>query len=506
MKKIILCILIPVSVIGALSGQKKNKGAVEALRDFEFCVAKVKADYPGYADKHTPQLDLLEAGLRARVPLHPDSCLSYMQQYMDYFNDNHLWVLYSKEYAEELYEQEEEEESEPIMVTLPENVEKLNREGSIEGLWTLWYERRFAIIPADKPGTYTGMWLESGDGNGRYEKFCDFTHEADSLYSVTYPDSDYVGKATLELGGTVLDMHRTNIRLVHPSGDPAWDEAFIQAYVPSTQSGINIWEAYSSLDENTFFIRISGFEYEECEEIEQALEFNWEAITKRPNLIIDLRFNGGGSDYCWEKLHSLIYSSPYTSKGVEYYATPGNIATIEKEITESADDGEVDEEYRQWRLTLLEGMKRNKGGWYTPEDYDADGCWTREYDTVYTYPKRIGIIINHWCGSSTEQLLLEAKKSDKKVILFGNENTTGTLDYSNVFVHEFPSGRYEAYIPMTRTLRPAEERIDGKGIAPDIMVPFPENRRLDDKADLWVQFVKEYLNYLQEHEEGGEEE
>lgn len=43
---------------------------------------------------------------------------------------------------------------------------------------------------------------------------------------------------------------------------------------------------------------------------------------------------------------------------------------------------------------------------------------TLVFDTVYPFPKKVGIIINHGNGSTMEQFLLAAKQS-QKVKLFG---------------------------------------------------------------------------------------
>ena len=116
-------------------------------------------------------------------------------------------------------------------------------------------------------------------------------------------------------------------------------------------------------------------------------------------------------------------------------------------------------------------------------------------DTVYPYPKRIGIIINEGNGSSAEQFILEARES-KKVVLFGNRNTAGVLDYSNRVNEDFPSGKYEFYWPMTRSRRLPEHPIDNIGIAPDVLIPFPETKQLYNRLDDWVYFVKEYLEFI----------
>jgi C-terminal processing protease CtpA/Prc len=120
-------------------------------------------------------------------------------------------------------------------------------------------------------------------------------------------------------------------------------------------------------------------------------------------------------------------------------------------------------------------------------------------DTIYPNPKRVGIIINERNASAAEQFLLRAKES-KKVILFGNRNTKGVLDYSNCDFEDLPSGNYQLKWPQSRSRRLPEHPIDNIGIAPDVVIPFPETVQLYDRLDDWVYFVKEYLEAMDEKE------
>ena len=111
---------------------------------------------------------------------------------------------------------------------------------------------------------------------------------------------------------------------------------------------------------------------------------------------------------------------------------------------------------------------------------------------MITSPRNIGIIINRSNGSTAEQFLLEAKEC-KKVILFGNEHTSGTLDYSNCLNLEVPSKAYQLKFPFTRSRRLPDNPIDAEGIAPEVYIPLAGTVQLFDRVDNWVYFVKNYL-------------
>ena len=227
------------------------------------------------------------------------------------------------------------------------------------------------------------------------------------------------------------------------------------------------------------------------DQAENLVKQHWKEIMVRPNLIIDIRNNSGGLDDYFQVLLSLVYTNPYERKGVEWYASEGNIRNWEEALRNG--DVRNGEESIKWINELISAMKTNVGG-FVIHPMMGSNIIVHE-DTIYQYPKRVGIIINEKNASAAETFLLEARES-KKVLLFGNRNTRGILDYSNCVTENFPSGKYELRWPMTRSQRLPEHPIDNIGIAPDVLVPFPEIMQLYDRLDEWVYFVKEYLELM----------
>jgi len=117
--------------------------------------------------------------------------------------------------------------------------------------------------------------------------------------------------------------------------------------------------------------------------------------------------------------------------------------------------------------------------------YD-NNMFTYRFDTVYEYPKNIGIIVNKGCASSTEQFLLEAKQS-KKVKVFGT-NTLGAIDISNMYLAESPCKEFRLHYCLTRRLWLPELTFDDIGLQPDFYLDksIPKYK--------WVEFVDGILN------------
>ena len=90
----------------------------------------------------------------------------------------------------------------------------------------------------------------------------------------------------------------------------------------------------SVLDDSTFFIRIPGFYDYDKERIEEMLTWYRDDIRRCPYFIIDLRGNRGGRSSAYEALLPLLYTHPFVSKGVEWYASAGNIEDFETALKE----------------------------------------------------------------------------------------------------------------------------------------------------------------------------
>ncbi len=123
------------------------------------------------------------------------------------------------------------------------------------------------------------------------------------------------------------------------------------------------------------------------------------------------------------------------------------------------------EENREWARQALTKLEANLGDFV---DIDSTITKLTLRESVYTYPRNVGILINKNCGSTTEQFLLAAKQS-QKVKLFGT-TTAGVLDVSNQHVVPSPCGEFNLVYSLTRSHRIPDFAIDDKGIQPDYFI------------------------------------
>lgn len=461
----------------------------ECIKDFDFLVTKIKENYPGYSEKVTQKtaadLQNLEKEIREKIALYPDSCGKYLDQYASWFRDNHLRVrgLWPSQRSSS------ESKPEPRFYTLsPDSINLLkSKSGSVEGIWTSFWGD-LAIIKKPDKDEYLGIAIQQ-ENYKKDQVMFELTPIDEYEFSmVCFPYyNDYKpmkGMMSLRMDTKILEQHDWT-RFVRKTDSKLSDQALLYSYIPGFPNGRNTYPLAISLNDSTFYLRATSFMDDKTE---ISVKKHWVEIMARPNLIIDIRNNGGGQDNYYQALSDLVYTQPFESKGVEWYATADNIKLYEDALKNG--DIENGDEGIEWTNALLAEMKKNVGGFIEHPLMGKDEIVIK--DTVYLYPERIGIIINDGDASSAEQFLLEAKNS-KKVILFGNCNTKGVLDYSNIVPENFPSGRYELNYPMTRSRRLPDNPIDNIGIAPDVIIPYPPTEQLFDRLDAWVYFVMDYL-------------
>ena len=250
----------------------------------------------------------------------------------------------------------------------------------------------------------------------------------------------------------------------------------------SIQVELNIYFTYKRISPDAVLLRIPNFSWNNKELIDSLILKNKPEITTTPILIIDLRGNGGGTDYCYVELLPFIYTNPYPTQGVQWWASQGNIDFFEKSVKE----GTIREGREEETKALIDSLKNHKGSFvqmYKSGDINRD--------TVYKTPQIVGVIIDDFCASSCEQFVLAAKNSIKTTI-FGTQ-TLGVLDYSNSVPEDLLTKGLQIRYPMTRSTRLPDYPIDNIGIKPDVEINLPVNLNVKSDIDDWVLFVYDYL-------------
>jgi len=190
-------------------------------------------------------------------------------------------------------------------------------------------------------------------------------------------------------------------------------------------------------------------------------------ILARPNLVVDVRHNGGGSDSSYEPVMPFIDDNITRTVSAEFLSTPANIAASEDACRNAGNEAAI-----CWKFMtpVLDAMRAAPAGTYVRVAGD-NGTEVARPGRTTRNPRRIGLLIDRLCGSSCEEFVLAARQS-LKVKVFGRP-TYGALDYSNLRPHMLPSGRHRLTYATSRSLRLPAFPVDVAGLQPDQFLPQP---------------------------------
>lgn len=226
---------------------------------------------------------------------------------------------------------------------------------------------------------------------------------------------------------------------------------------------------YEDVNDSTAYLRIKSFDQRFFKKVISVVKKNEKKIKSKPYLIIDVRYNGGGSDFVYEPLLPFIYTNPIKSIGVDVLSTPENILSWQRVIDENP---KLPENVKNRLQYVISQMKENPN-----QLVNIVNDTTETMQEIYEYPKKIAVLIDKDCASSTEEFLLTAKQS-QKVVLMG-EPTAGVLDYSNMRIKNLECSPFILGYSTTRSRRIPENAIDETGITPNYTIDF-DKRWIDN--------------------------
>lgn len=417
-------------------------------------------------------------------------CLKLLNDWTEFFRKNHLQVVLNENSNASINQKElTEKEIKNLYKNSPKfNISKkkfekyinnLENKNGFEGVWVSEPYTIGIVKDKDNPNReFVGFIIKSEspywqpnqikleilkNKNGKYDmKYYMRDHSIREIENI-----DIAGNNYLLANFIVLKRVKPILKT-----DPKTDFFFKSMYADKP--------FVEKISDNTIFLRIPSFRHSVKKEIDSLLAKNNELISKTKNLIIDLRNNGGGSDASFQKIIPYLYTNPIRNLGVQYLSTELN----NKRMIEFMNSPDWSEEGKKWAKKGLEKLNKHLGEFVNLED---DIVGIEILDTILPYPKNVGILVNGNCGSTTEQFLLVAKQS-KKVKLFGT-TTIGSLDISNMYSVNSPSGEFKLLYGLTKSYRIPEMLIDRKGIQPD----FYFDRTI--KPYEWIKKTEQILNY-----------
>jgi len=423
--------------------------------------------------------DFLE---KVKLIKDPSECYQTLYQWLRFFRSGHIAIRplnYQPGSSENSQPQDDQiinkyKDWEKVSINLQQFKSSLSTQdpSNIEGIWV---SQPYEIGIKKSGEEYVGFIIKADGVYWREGQVKLKIREDGSVvfymrdHSAQNFDSfQYIGKNILEMGFITLERKFPEYET----------EENIERYFRMMNTQGPIFEV---IDEQTNILRISSFAGAEKAKIDSLIAYHKEKILSTPNLIIDIRNNGGGDDRSYYELLPIIYTNSIRTVGLEFLSTPLNNQRM-KDFATNPEYGFEESEVKQYK-TYHKILSNNIGKFVNLDSTLVDLAIT---DTVYQYPKNVGIIINGGNGSTAEQFLLAAKQS-KKVKLFGTR-TYGSLDISNMNFVKSPCEEFELGYCLSKSFRIPDMAIDEVGIQPDYYI----NKTIPKYK--WIDFVTEILN------------
>lgn len=345
------------------------------------------------------------------------------------------------------------------------------KETDFEGIWEM---APYKIGIKKINNTYVGFIIETSAENWKPGQIKVKFSDKKGMFYLRDKSAEEI-TSIKPIGKNYLQLGRFSLKRLSPKFET---EKSIDLFFKSMSAEKPFIE---ELNNTTLLLRIPSFDASQKKDIDSVISANKALILKTGNLIIDLRNNGGGSDWSYKEIIPFLYTNPIRTVGVEMFSTKLNNQRMLDFINKP--EYGLDDETKKWAKTAYDTLEKHLGEFV---NLDSVKISIDKQDTVYTYPKNIGIIIHKGNGSTTEQFLLAAKQS-KKVKLFGT-TTFGVLDISNMIFVKSPCNEFELGYSLSKSYRIPDMTIDGKGIQPDYYID-SEIPEYD-----WISYVSNILN------------
>lgn len=232
----------------------------------------------------------------------------------------------------------------------------------------------------------------------------------------------------------------------------------------------------------TFIIRLPEFDDEMITQEWTDSVVNVVSNSSYDNIIIDLRGNEGGDETIWHPILSLVYDHPGTVKSVEYRKSPHNVAYLQS----------LADEFPETQM-ILDKFNQNPEKEYALLT-DTEDILIDVLPNARRRLNKIAFIVDSNVASAAEALLLQAKAISNRVIIYGKENTNGSLDCASVREDAvLPNSQITLTIPICRTYGLPDNGIDRTGIIPDVRITLDYPSSLTDNLDEWTIWIASEL-------------
>ncbi|WP_121667988.1 S41 family peptidase [Mesonia aquimarina] len=459
--KSLFTIYLAIAIISPLQAQD-----CQCIEAYEKAVNAYEENYSLFIYKVTTEnRDLYEAHKtllrdKANETTNLRDCKAVLEQYLQFFRDEHNYIIDSGNQAIDPY-------IENVELTEKQFKKNYKKESyNLNPLLGIWKRGSYtiAIMPSNnnsKPKRdFVGVVLESSNTNWQKGQV---KLELYSNFGTSYQINYMMGNHSIQK----TSGNQTSIGILNIEKIGEWEKLWPEVKKKKPSEIERKFDQFhlSYIDEIPY-LRLPDFYSVEPAYVDSIMKANHDRILKSDFMVVDIRGNTGGSDATYFPVLPYLLMGPITLPFNGFWLSEENTEYL---INAFAASNELTvEEYAVQEKEEYEMFIKNKGTAY----FKGTGTWTFTTDTIYNGPKKVIVLIDEEVYSSGETFVYRVNQSDK-VVVYG-QNTAGVVDGFNGF--HLDLGCFTAVYPTSyRAPDIKENPIDPYGIAPDVYVSEKED-------------------------------
>ena len=473
--KQILYILIVLILLSTKLYSQDNK--CNCAQNLDKLVAKTEENYAGFPAKVNentkPRYKELIKVLEKKTlnETNPKTCFYMLKKYVRFFKDKHFILSYSNVND---YDNEKITYSE----TYFKNGLAKKRLSEIEGVWINADTSLRLAIKKFKSNIFKAIVIQSSDPRITTGLvYSTFTPSKNGFIAKEFNSFITTDIPAKQKGNLLQIWNHSMFGKVYPTKLTKEEKAELNTW-RNNNNGLD----FQKLSSKTAYLKIPTF-FNNDNKIQQLISNNDSIIKTCDNLIVDLTGNGGGNTG-WVSFLPYFITNPTIQYDTYLRTTPENIKSKLKDL-EPFVVNPIPDDYKKYfpdEVVLAYKKTYQELPTTTRTFYPIPGV-TFPLDSILPKPRKIALIVDDFCGSSTEYFFFLSKQSEKTTTY--GINTIGMMDYegmSNPTI--LPYDQYILTIPIVKSSWTDKKPIDQTGFKPDVLL-----NKIDQNR--WVDFVKQ---------------
>lgn len=449
-----------------------QKPTCNCLDNLNKTIQKTEENYAGYPlkvqAKTTKSYQALVAQLQQKAAKenNPKNCYYLLRDYVQFFRDKHFIIRY---YNDQDFDSTIAHYSDGYW-TKGAAQQTLS---PVEGIWINPDSTVKIGIYKTKAGAYNAVKIESATDN--FEKgFVYFT--------LTPKGGKYIVKEYNSFLSTASPARQTG-NLLQLWNHAMWGKVYPQQMTAAERDELATWKhnndglAFKKLQPQVAYLKVPTFLNNDAN-IQQLVAASDSIIRQSKYLIVDLTGNGGGNTG-WIYFLSYFMTNPIVQQSSFVRVTPDNVQLKSADLEPFVNNPISDEYKKYFPDTILNAYKKAYAELptTTKKYYPIPGV-TFPLDSVTQYPEKIALVVDDFCGSSTEYFFHLSKQS-KKTVTYGI-NTIGMMDYEGMSIPTaLPYDKFMLTIPIAKSSWTDKQPIDETGFTPDVIIDLPRQKWMD---------------------------